>query len=390
MRILTFMDYYLPGHKSGGPVRSVANLVERLSGRFHFQVVTRDRDWGDDHGYAGVRPGTWMRDRGLDVLYLEPRQLRPQALARVLRETPTDVLYLNSVFSRPFSMLPLAARRLGRIGSVPVVLAPRGEFSPGALGLKTRRKRAYLAAARAAGLFDGVTWQASSAFEADDIRRVLGTGSGPRAPRVLIASDVPPPPLPELPEPGRSKAPGTLRVLFLSRVTRMKNLHAAVRMLRGVRGSVEFAVYGPIEDETYWKECQAAAAGLGPGVRMVYHGPVAHRDVVRVYREHDLFFLPTLGENYGHAIHEALSAGCPVLISDRTPWRGLQERGVGWDLPLDAPRAFTDALQRLVDMDAAEHQALRERASAYGREWSEGGEALRQNAELFEAAASPS
>lgn len=386
MRILTFMDYYLPGHKSGGPVRSVANLVDRLSGRFHFQVVTRDRDWGDDHGYAGVSPGTWMRDRGLDVLYLEPRQLRPGALLAVLRDTPTDVLYLNSVFSRPFGMLPLAARRMGRIGSVPVVLAPRGELSAGALGLKTRRKRAYLAAARAAGLFDGVTWQASSAFEAEDIRRTLGNGPG--GPRVLIASDVPPPPLPELPAPARDKAPGTLRVLFLSRVTRMKNLHAAVRMLSGVRGSVEFAVYGPIEDEAYWKECQAAAAGLAPGVQMVYRGPVAHRDVVRVIREHDVFFLPTLGENYGHAIHEALSAGCPVLISDRTPWRGLRERGVGWDLPLDAPQAFTDTLQRLVDMDAAEHRALRERASAYGREWSEGSEALRQNAELFAAAVS--
>jgi hypothetical protein len=61
---------------------------------------------------------------------------------------------------------------------------------------------------------------------------------------------------------------------------------------------------------------------------------------------------------------------------------------VGWDLPLDAPAAFTACLQRLVDMDAGEHHAMRERARAWGRAWSEDGEALRQNVELFTAAVS--
>ena len=35
------------------------------------------------------------------------------------------------------------------------------------------------------------------------------------------------------------------------------------------------------------------------------------------------FLLPTGGENFGHAIFEALSCGVPALISDRTPWRDL-------------------------------------------------------------------
>ena len=65
-----------------------------------------------------------------------------------------------------------------------------------------------------------------------------------------------------------------------------------------------------------------------------YMGIVKHERVGEVFAEHDLFLLPSLGENYSHVTCEALSAGCPVLISDRTPWRNLQQKGVGWDVPL--------------------------------------------------------
>ena len=59
--------------------------------------------------------------------------------------------------------------------------------------------------------------------------------------------------------------------------------------------------------------------------------------------KNDLFFFPAHGENYGHVIAEAMAAGCPVLISDQTAWRNLEEKGAGWDLPLDAPGRFRAA-----------------------------------------------
>jgi glycosyltransferase involved in cell wall biosynthesis len=59
---------------------------------------------------------------------------------------------------------------------------------------------------------------------------------------------------------------------------------------------------------------------------------------------HDLFILPTLGENYGHVIVEAWAAGVPVLLSDQTPWRGLSGKRIGWDFPLSSPHLFHQAL----------------------------------------------
>jgi glycosyltransferase involved in cell wall biosynthesis len=95
---------------------------------------------------------------------------------------------------------------------------------------------------------------------------------------------------------------------------------------------------------------------------------VRQPDAVATLRAYDLFFMPTRGENFGYALVEALIAGCPLLTSDQTPWTDLESKGVGWDLPLSSPAAFTSVLQRCVDMGAEEHGAMSERAAELGRE----------------------
>ncbi len=57
------------------------------------------------------------------------------------------------------------------------------------------------------------------------------------------------------------------------------------------------------------------------------------------------------GENFGHVIIEALAAGKPVLISDQTPWRGLENHKAGWDIPLNDKEKFISILEMLVDME---------------------------------------
>ena len=52
-------------------------------------------------------------------------------------------------------------------------------------------------------------------------------------------------------------------------------------------------------------------------------------------KNYHCLFLPSTGENYGHAIVEAFSAGLPVIISTLTPWKNLESQKVGWDIPLD-------------------------------------------------------
>jgi glycosyltransferase involved in cell wall biosynthesis len=157
-------------------------------------------------------------------------------------------------------------------------------------------------------------------------------------------------------------------------------------MLRGLKGDVVFDIYGPLEDGDYWKKCQAIAGSLPRSVQVNYRGTIGHDEVAGVYSRYDLFLFPTHGENFGHVIIEALVAGCPILISDQTPWRGLQNLGVGWDLPLDRPERFTAVLQQCVDMGKDDMRALSQRARAYGLQNAADPEKVRQNRRLFTVA----
>lgn len=392
--ILTLLDYYLPGHKAGGPVRSVEQLAAQLGEELRFHVVTRDRDLGDAAPYPGVQPGRWQRVGNAQVLYLSPRG-RLGAIRRLLARTPHDAVYLNSLFSPAFAAYPLLLRRLGAVPRRPWLLAPRGELHPGALrtgtwrGLLPRaaaarlppprqvKKAAYLRAARGTGVLGGIAWQASTAHERGEILAAVGEGA-----RVWTAPDLVPPP-PAGPPPPRQKEPGELRVVFVSRIAAKKNLLGAIRMLAGVRGRVAFHIHGPVDDAAYWAECQAALAHLPPSVRARYHGPLQHHAVGGVFAAAHLLLLPTFGENFGHVIVEALREGCPVLISDQTPWRGLEARRAGWDLPLADPEAFTAALQRCVQMDGAAFARWSAGAAALARDWSGAGWPLARNREMF-------
>lgn len=382
--VLTLIDHYLPGYNAGGPIRSVAGLVDSLGNEFDFKIVTRDRDLGSSKPYSEIVHDSWQRVGAAEVFYLSPRSVTLPSLRQLICATDHDCMYMNSAFSPKFTIVPLVLRRLRLIPTRNTIIAPRGEFSPGALRIRAAKKRAYIYLARSLGLFRGVVWQASSSHEMEDIRNILEDRS-PSAASIAIAVA---PDLTTLPQVSQlrvsdTKRPGFLRLVFLSRISPMKNIDGALAMLSGVRGEVALDIYGPVEDEAYWRKCQGVIARLPPNITVEYRGAIHHNEVSVALMQHDLFFLPSRGENYGHAIIEALAVGCPVLISDRTPWRDLERNGAGWDLPLDRPEAFGAVLQRCVDMGNDELRVLAQKARGYGVEKCTNKDIVQQNRSLF-------
>ena len=127
--VLTFVGSYLPGYKSGGPVRTIANMVERLDDDLDFRIITADRDVGDAEPYPNIVVNGWNTVGNAQVFYASPCNQSLWHLAQMINETPHDVLYLNSFFSPIFTIRPLLARRLGLTPNKPVILAARGEFA---------------------------------------------------------------------------------------------------------------------------------------------------------------------------------------------------------------------------------------------------------------------
>lgn len=394
--ILAITPHYVPGYKAGGPLRSLENMVEQLGDPFTFKIVTRDRDHGDPSAFPGIVAGEWHAVGKGRALYLASSQLGPLGMRRAIASTRHDVLYLNSLYSPRFALVPLLLRWLRVLPRRAVVLAPRGELHPGALAkgswprwvpprLAARvgpprylKKRMYIALTRALGWYEGITWQACNDEEAAQIRRYLGANAA-----VVVAPDLAAAPPPAVPAARRRKEPGTLRVVFLSRIDAKKNLDGAIALLEGVRGRVTLDIYGPVDDPRYWAQCRAGLARLPANVSARYHGPVPHERVADVFRTHDLFLFPTWGESYGHVVLEALAQGCPVLVSDRTHWRGLARHTAGWDVDPEDPAAMRAALQACVDMDEPEYARWSAGAASYARAHSTSADGVRSNRELF-------
>ena len=382
-KILILTDYYLPGYKGGGPLRTLSNMVDRLGAEYRFCVVTRDRDLGDTEPYQGIQADSWSPVGEAEARYLSPRALSLRGLRTLFQDTEHDAVYLSSFFSPAFTIKPLLLRRLGLIPRVPFILAPNGEFFPGALSQKRSKKQAYLGLSRVLGLYQGIIWRATSRYEEEHIRRWFG-----KQVPVIVAPDLPSVTSHSSKEgrPWREKVAGHLKIVFLSRISRQKNLSGALTMLKSLRGEVRLNIYGPLEDKKYWIECQRIIDSLPQNVQVQYRGSVTYDKVIDVMAEHDLFFLPTLGESFGHAILEALLAGCPVLISDRTPWHDLQGKGVGWDLPLEQPERFRVALQSCIGMGPQEHRMWAQRARAFGLEHAQEQTIVDQYRRLFDYA----
>ena len=96
-----------------------------------------------------------------------------------------------------------------------------------------------------------------------------------------------------------------------------------------------------------------------------YRGPIGHEQVLDTFCGYDAFLFPTYSENYGHVIVESLLAGCPVIMSDRTPWRDLAKEHAGWDLDLSRKDQYEDAVRQIVAAGEADMRCMRAAAKKY-------------------------
>lgn len=378
INILCVTDYYLPGFKGGGPIRTLANLRELLADEVEFAVFTRDRDLGSGAPYSGIKANTWLKTGSGPVFYADPASFNARGLKRAMEGQQFNVLYLNSFFGFRSSIESCFAFRNS---AIPILLAPRGEFSEGALAIKKLKKQAFLTLARSLGLYRNVHWHASTALEAQDILRQFPEASG----RIHLAAD----PVVVGPEAKAStmpKRPGHLRMAFISRISPMKNLDGLLRTLAAVRCPVELGIYGPVEDEAHWQICRELIGALPPNINAVFHGPIAPDEVSATFARHDLFAFPTHGENFGHVIFESLRAGTPVLISNQTPWQPSPS-GAVTVLPLDDQEAWRQAIENAASLDAAEQENRRAATLDYARNYAANSDTKIHNLEMFRAVA---
>jgi glycosyltransferase involved in cell wall biosynthesis len=241
-----------------------------------------------------------------------------------------------------------AAARVARRGAVPLIVSPRGMLDAWSLEYRSWKKRVAwqlyqrndLAAARA--------FCATSLQEAASLR-----GLGFRQPVAVIANGVDLPPIDSLFRPHRP----IRTALFMSRIHPKKGLLDLVRAWSSVRPSGWRLVIAGPDENGHRGTVESAVRAAGLAAQVQFSGPVEGEEKRRLMIEADMFVLPTLSENFGMVVAEALAFCLPVLTTRGAPWEDLVTHNCGWWVetgsgPVEA------ALRKAVELPDSERSAM--------------------------------
>lgn len=344
-RVLIVYSHFAPAFKGGGPVQSLVNLVENLKNDFLFFIVCSAYETGEKKILDGIDADEWI-DYSTNVKIFYASKISYKILKTLFRSNDFDVVYINGIYLPLYNWLPLY---LAKQKNMKIVLAARGMLQPAALAVKPMKKKIFLRLFKLSGLHKNIRWHATDPQERIDIRKKMGNHAD-----VEIAPNIPkPPPNSWL---RRSKPNGELRLIYLSLIAEMKNLHLILEVLKLVKTPIEFDIYGPIKDAKYWESCQSLMKGQIHSIQ--YRGVVKPNDVQSKLQEYHAFILPTKGENFGHAIYEALSSGTVPIISPFTPWGNLGLKNAGITVDSWEVEDWAEAIHALLKIDQKEFNKL--------------------------------
>lgn len=375
--VLSLVDYFIPGYLGGGPITTLVNMRKQLREQIKLSIFTRDRDLGCEFQYPNIQMNQWIDDPDGPIYYACPESFGPKGLLDVLSAGKFDLVYLNSFFSMHASILPLIALRKSH-SSLPVLLAPRGEFSPGALSIKRYKKSLFLIFARFMALYNQVFWHASTHLEAADIKRIFPSARG----RIFVAADPVVAESPDKEYPAPRFDSNRLRIAFISRISPKKNLDGLLRILNTVSAEVQVDIFGPIEDNAYWKLCEDLINRLPKNILVDVRGSIAQHLVTDTFAQYDVFAFPTHGENFGHVIFESLNAGTPVIVSDQTPWK--EDAGGALSvIALADTSGWREAIEKAASSSLVERKQARCAARTYAIRYAANAKTQMENLELF-------
>ena len=329
-KLLIFSDWFYPGYKAGGPIKSVTNLSIALQSNIDVYVFTANTDLNETEPYSNIQSNTWIKPiegRNLQVFYCSKDNLNSSTIKAIIKEVNPTSVYLNHLWSYWFVLQPLFICWLN-FKKIKIVLCPRGALFPSALHYLNTfpKKKVVMSVIKLLSIHKRIHFHATTIQEKEVIKTHFGNV------KINIANN-----LPDLFQPNLSfieKKKGELKIVFIARIVDIKNLKVLLNNLLLIKNNIEVTIAGPKENITYWNECEQLINRMPKNIVVNYIGQIAPHQVMPLIKEHHLYCLPTQGENFGHSIFESFMIGRPVLISNQTPWLKLNEKKAGWDVDI--------------------------------------------------------
>lgn len=320
-------------------------MVHILSGEIDISVICSGYELNEtENKLCGINLSNWNSIIGAKVYYLDNNETNFKTIKKLISETDADIIYLNGLYSLVYVLYPLFICKIYYGKNKKLILSPRGMLQHGALKVKPFKKKVFLSLFKFLQFYKNIQWHATDEQETNDIKKFMGEKAN-----VYLASNIAKAPVSIF--QSINKKTGELKLVYLSLITEKKNLLLGLQWIKELALPLTFDIYGPVKDKKYWEECLHLIANMPTQTHVHYRGDVLPENVQNIFLNYHALFLPTSGENFGHAIYECLSVGRPAIISDNTPWKNLENQLSGFDISIQDPKKIKAAIITLFDMD---------------------------------------
>jgi glycosyltransferase involved in cell wall biosynthesis len=350
-KIFITIPWFLPAFRAGGPVQSVANLVNEFHDGVEFLIFCGDVDLNGAE-LQNITANQWTQfNDHTRVWYAGPEKISDTLVKLVEKEKP-DLLFIIGMFSWHYNIVPLMFCKGAK-----KILSTRGMLHPGALAQKKWKKRVYLQLFKLLEYQYKVSFHATDEEEAGFIRKFFGEVA-----KIFVAGNFPNKisPLPVAP-----KEKGSLTLVTIALISPMKNIRLVLEALGSVAADVQYDIYGPVKDEEYWETCSEKIKLLPGNIKVTYKNALEPANIRNALGESHVFILPSKSENFGHALYEALSAGRPVITRHFTPWKNLKEQFAGLNVAIDNREELSRTISFFAEMDQTEMEKWSRGATHY-------------------------
>jgi glycosyltransferase involved in cell wall biosynthesis len=301
VRILHVVPTYLPARRYGGPIVAVHGLCRALVRRGHDVTVFTTNVDGDRESDVPLDvdvplDGVHVRyfPSPMRRLYFSPR------MGRALRHIDAfDVVHNHSIFLWPTAASARAAAR----AHVPYVITPRGMLVRELIARRsTMVKRTWIRLIERRNFERAAAIHFTSQRELEDARQI----DIPLPDPVVIPNGI------DLqPRPAIERDPCT--VVYLGRINWKKNLDRLIEALPRIPHA-RLLIAGN-DEESLTPKLQRIAAQLGIESRVEFLGPVYGDAKWQLLARAAVVVLPSLSENFGNVLLEAMSMETPVVVS---------------------------------------------------------------------------
>ena len=233
-----------------------------------------------------------------------------------------DIIHNHGLWRMP-NIYPLLAKKEN---GAKIIISPRGSLSQAALNISKYKKYVFSTFFKQNDLLEKCdSFHATSIKERDEIREL-----GYKQPIAIIPNGI------DIPlQTKESFRKNKIKFLFLGRIHPIKGIELLINTWKKIDYTdASLDICGYSEDLNYYKSLKELTKKLHVK-NITFSGKVSGESKKKKFIENDILILPSKSENFGLVIAEALSYGMPVIASENTPWKIIEEKKCGWIVSLN-------------------------------------------------------